>query len=420
MTRFRIAQVGFALVLGLVVTSGSVPSWSQGGGFLPEVFSANSQEVESHENSDEDSSMPTSSPSPESDSEPDTPEAQSAAATPSASPDPSPQPLRQPLATRGADDRLANLVLDPNAGGSPEVVYPDPSDRERTVTAKAPAPTNLRATALGDDFVSLAFTTSPSVSLYQAYIRHNDSFTLKGVGSSGVVTFRDLGADFDYVACVYYQVNGVDSNLACLNIHTTGTRPVEPVKAPAPTNIQLSASETTITASWEAVPGAQWYRLCHVSGLSSWQCGGYTMLGPTQAIFQDGSISKATRYGITVEAVMADGNSGERAIRYITTPGTLPPPPTKYAAPTNLRITAISPSEFTAAWDYPEGTPVTLWSFAVRQLTSYSYMGVSGSARTFTFRDLQPANGYEIILKGMDDTGLWTEEVRLGFFSPAN
>jgi hypothetical protein len=417
-SKFRTSQVGFALVLGLVLTSGSVASWSQGGGFLPEVVSLNSQDVESPENSVEDPSMPTSSPTPESESE--TSEGQSSVTASSASPNPSAQPIRQSLATRSADDRLANLVLDPNAGGSPEVVYPHPSEREQTVATKAPAPTNFRVTALGDNFVSLAFTTSPSVSLYQAYIRHNDSYTLKGVGSSGVVTFRDLGADFDYVACVYYQVNGVDSNLACLNIHTTGTRPAEPVKAPAPTNIQLSATETTVTASWDAVPGAQWYRLCHVSGLSSWQCGGYTMLGQTQAVFQDGSISKATRYGITVEAVMADGNSGERAIRYITTPGTLPPPPTKYAAPTNLRITAISTSEFTAAWDYPEGTPVTLWSFAVRQLTSYSNMGVTGSARTFTFRDLQPANGYEIILKGMDDNGLWTEEVRLGFYSPAN
>jgi hypothetical protein len=349
-----------------------------------------------------------------------TTESQGTAPASSASPNPSTEPFWQSVATRSADDRLANLILDPNAGGSPEVDYPDTSEREQTFATKAPEPTNFRVTALGDDFVSLAFSTSPSISLYQAYIRHNDSFTLKGVGSSGVVTFSDLGADFDYVACVYYRIDNVESNLACLDIHTTGTRPVEPVKAPAPTNIQLSATETTVTASWDAVPGAQWYRLCHVSGLSSWQCGGYTMLGQTQAIFQDGSISKATRYGITVEAVMADGNSGERAIRYITTPGTLPPPPTKYAAPTNLRITAISTSEFTAAWDYPEGTPITLWSFAVRQLTSYSGMGVTGSARTFTFRDLQPANGYEIILKGMDDNGLWTEEVRLGFYSPAN
>jgi hypothetical protein len=401
LSKFKVSQLAFAVCLGLIVTSGSVASWSltneSSQGLLPSSEPNSSQ-----------TSISSTSDSSQSNSEE------------LASENEEQSPFLAAAETSTPESRLSNLVIDPDAAGSPDVVYPEPSEREQAVATKAPAPTNFRVTSLGDDFVSLAFSTSPSVSLYQVYIRHNDSFTLKGVGSSGVVTFRDLGADFDYVACVYYQVNGVDSNLACLNIHTTGTRPIEPVKAPAPTNIQLSATETTVSASWDAVAGAKWYRLCHVSGDSSWQCGGYTNLGPTSAIFQDGSISKATRYGITVEAVMADGNSGERAIRYITTPGTLPPPPTKYAAPTNLRITAISTSEFTAAWDYPTDSPITYWSFAVRQLTSYSYMATNGSARTFTFRDLQPANGYEIILKGMDDNGLWTEEVRLGFYSPAN
>jgi hypothetical protein len=330
------------------------------------------------------------------------------------------QASKESFATISADDGVGNLVLDPDAGGSPEVVYPLPSDREQPVSTKAPSPSNFRVTALGDDYVSLAFTTDPNVDLYQVYIRHNDSYTQKGVGSSGRVTFSELGADTDYTTCVFLQINGIDSNLACLDIHTTGTRPVEPVKAPAPKNIQLSATETTITVSWDAVAGARWYQLCHVSGDSSWQCGGYTNLGPTRAIFQDGSISKATRYGVTVEAVMEDGNNGQRAMAYITTPGTPPPPPLTYAAPTNLRITAISPTEFTAAWDYPAGSPITLWSFAVRQLTSYSYMGVAGTGRTFTFRGLQPSNGYEIILRGMDDKGFWTQEARLGFYSPAN
>jgi chitodextrinase len=144
------------------------------------------------------------------------------------------------------------------------------------------------------------------------------------------------------------------------------------------------------------------------------------MLGATQAVFQDGSISKATRYGITVEAVMQDGNSGLRSIRYITTPGTLPPPPVKQAAPTNLRITAISLSEFTAEWDYPTDNNISFWSIAVRQLTSYSQTGVASSGRSFTYRDLQPSSGYEIILSGLDSNGVWTQEARLGFYSPAN
>ncbi len=396
MSKFKVSQLAFAVCLGLIITSGSVASWSfttgstQGSVSSPEPTS--SQISESSQSDSEELAPETEEQTPFlAAAEPSTPES-----------------------------RLANLILDPNAGGSPEVVYPDPSEPEQQVTGNASAPQNFRITALGDNFVSLSFTTIPNVSLYQVYIRYGDSYTSTGVGSAGTVTFRDLSPDFDYVTCVYYRVNNIESNRACLDVHTTGSRPVEPIKASAPANVQLSATQTTVTASFDEVPGASWYYVCHVSGGMSWQCGGYTHLTPTKVIFQDGSISPATLYGVTVEAIMIDGSRSERAIRYITTPGTPPPPATKHAAPTNLRITAISTSEVTAAWDYPADSPITVWSFTVRQLTSYSQTGVDGAARSFTYRDLAPSSGYEIILTGRDANGKSTEETRLGFYSPAN
>jgi hypothetical protein len=396
LSKFKVSQLAFAVCLGLIITSGSVASWSfttgstQGSVSSPEPTSS---QISESSQSDSEELVP--------ETEEQTPFL--AAAEPST-----------------PESRLANLILDPNAGGSPEVVYPDPSEPEQQVTGNASAPQNFRITALGDNFVSLSFTTIPNVSLYQVYIRHGDSYTSTGVGSAGTVTFRDLSPDFDYVTCVYYRVNNIESNRACLDVHTTGSRPVEPIKASAPANVQLSATQTTVTASFDEVPGTSWYYVCHVSGGMSWQCGGYTHLTPTKVIFQDGSISPATLYGVTVEAIMMDGSRSERAIRYITTPGTPPPPPTKYAAPTNLRITAISTSEVTAAWDYPAESPITVWSFTVRQLTSYSQTGVDGAARSFTYRDLAPSSGYEIILTGRDANGKSTEETRLGFYSPAN
>ena len=396
MSKFKVSQLAFTVCLGLIVTSGSVASWSltngSAQGTLPSPESQSSQ----------------ISASSQSDSEELAPELEEQ------------QPFQTTAEISTPESRLANLVLDPNAGGSPEVVYPDPSEPEQQVTGNASAPQNFRITALGDNFVSLSFTTNPSVSLYQAYIRHGDSYTSTGVGSAGIVTFRDLSPDFDYVTCVYYRVNNIESNRACLDVHTTGSRPVEPIKASAPTNLQLSATQTTVTASFDEVPSASWYYVCHVSGDMSWQCGGYTHLTPTKVVFQDGSISPATRYGVTVVAIMLDGSRSERAIRYITTPGTPPPPATKHAAATNLRITAISTSQVTAAWDYPSDSPITVWSFTVRQLTSYSSTGVEGSARSFTYKDLAPSSGYEIILTGRDANGKSTEEIRLGFFSPAN
>ena len=396
MSKFNVSQIAFAVCLGLIVTSGSVASWS-----LTNASTKGSP----------------SSPEPTSSQISDSSQSGSELLAPE---EEEQSPFLAAAETPTPESRLANLILDPNAGGSPEVVYPDPSEPEQPIVGNPSAPQNFRITEVGDNFVSLSFTTIPNVSLYQVYIRHGDSYTSTGVGSAGTVTFRDLSPDFDYVTCVYYRLNGKESNRACLDVHTTGTRPVAPIKASAPANLQLSATQTTVTASFDQVPGASWYYVCHVSGDMSWQCGGYTHLTPTKVVFQDGSISPATRYGITVEAVMTDGSRSERAIRYITTPGTPPPPPSKYAAPTNLRITAISTSEVTAAWDYPSDSPITVWSFTVRQLTSYSQTGVEGAARSFTYRDLAPSSGYEIILTGRDANGKSTEETRLGFYSPAN
>ena len=400
MSKFKVSQIAFVVCLGLIVTSGSVASWSLTNPSTQESLSSSeSTSSQTSSSNTSDSSQPEGEIAPESEEQ---------------------SPFRAAAGTSTPESRLANLILDPNAGGSPEVVYPDPSEPEQPITGNPSAPQNFRITEVGDNFVSLSFTTIPNVSLYQVYIRHGDSYTSTGVGSAGTVTFRDLSPDFDYVTCVYYRLNGKESNRACLDVHTTGSRPVEPKKASAPANVQLSATQTTVTASFDAVPGASWYYVCHVSGGMSWQCGGYTHLTPTKVIFQDGSISPATLYGVTVEAIMMDGSRSERAIRYITTPGTPPPPPTKYAAPTNLRITAISTSEVSAAWDYPSDSPITVWSFTVRQLTSYSQTGVDGTARSFTYRDLAPSSGYEIILTGRDANGKSTEETRLGFYSPAN
>jgi hypothetical protein len=312
-----------------------------------------------------------------------------------------------------------NVVLDPNAGGSNEVVYPDPSEPEQPIAGKPSAPENLRLTSIGDNSVTARFDTIPGIDTYSAYIRYGDSYAQRGVGSASSVTFTDLSPDWDYVLCVSYRVNDEESNRACVDVHTTGSRPAEPQRPDAPTNLQLSATQTTVTASWDPVDGADRYYVCHVSGDMSWQCGGYTHLGATSVVFQDGSINAATRYGITVEAVAADGTMSTRTIRYITTPGTPPPPPTKYAAATNLRITEISTTSVTVAWDYPESSPIAVWGFTVRRETSYSSTGVSGSARSFTYNGLTAGLGYEIILEGRDANSKYTETARLGFYAPA-
>ena len=311
------------------------------------------------------------------------------------------------------------VVIDPNAGGSPEVVIRTPEESEVPAPSSPIAPANLRVTQLGDDAVTVTHDLVEGVSQYQVYLRYGDSFTAKGTDSSNLtVEFTELTADWDYVVCAYYRVNNVDSNKSCINVHTTGQRPVEPVQPNGPSSISLISTETTISATWTAVAGATGYSLCHVR-VESWQCGGYTMLSETSAIFQDGSIFAGWRYGIQVTALFADGTRSLPAISFINSKGSQPPPPTKYAAPTNLRIVDLTPTSVTIAWDDPANSPVTFWSVATRYLTSYSQTGVDPKARQFTSTAIWPGGGFEIILSGFDQVnGKWTAEAKIGFFAP--
>jgi hypothetical protein len=311
------------------------------------------------------------------------------------------------------------VVIDPNAGGSNEVVRRTPEESELPAPSNLAAPANLRVTAITDNSISVVHDAIDGISQYQVYLRYGDSFTAKGTDSSNLtVEFTELTPDWDYVICAYYRVNNVDSNKSCINVHTTGERPVEPVKPNGPASISLISTENTIAATWTAVADATGYSLCHVRN-DSWQCGGYTMLSETSAIFQDGSIFAGWRYGIQVTAVFADGTRSLPSISYIYSKGSQPPPPTKYAAPINLRIVDLTPTSVTIAWDDPANSPVTLWSVVTRYLTSYSQTGVDPNARQFTSTAIWPGGGFEIILSGFDQVnGKWTAETKIGFFAP--
>ena len=313
------------------------------------------------------------------------------------------------------------IVLDPNAGGSNEVVYPDPSDSEQHFDAKPVAPTNLRIVDLTDHSVSLTHDAIAGVESFSVYLRYGDSYTLKGTDAAHTnVEFSDLAPGWDYVACAYYYLNNVESNKTCLNVHTLGTTPVEPVLASGPTNVQLSSTETSISATWDAVAGASWYALCHVR-IDSWQCGGYTMLSATSAIFQDGSIYAGWRYGIQITAVFADGSRSAPTMTYINSKGSQPAPPTKLPAPTNLRIVDLTPNSVTVAWDDPANSVVTVWSVITRYQTSYTAQGGYPDQHQFTSTAIWPGGGFEIIVSGYNsETGKWTEEAKIGFYAPTN
>ena len=314
---------------------------------------------------------------------------------------------------------IRDRVIDPNAGGSNEVVRRTPEESELPAPSNLAAPANLRVTAITDTSISVVHDAVDGISQYQVYLRYSNSFSSKGTDISNLnVEFTELTPDWDYVICAYYRVNNVDSNKNCINVHTTGQRPIEPVVPDGPTGLILSSTEDTITANWNAVEGADWYYLCLVRE-TSWGCGGYRMLSDTSAIFENGAVSAGWRYGVQITAVFADGTRSHPVMSHVQSAGSQPPPPTKYAAPINLRIVDLTPHEVTIAWDDPANSPITFWSVATRYLTSYSQTGVDPNARQFTSTAIFPGRGFEIILSGFDQVnGKWTEEVRIGFFAP--
>jgi hypothetical protein len=312
------------------------------------------------------------------------------------------------------------VVIDPNAGGSNEVVIRTPEEAEAPVASNPVAPSNLRVLQLGDHAITVTHDAVDGVSQYQVYLRQGDSFSSKGTDVSNLnVEFTELTADWDYVICAYYRQDNVDSNKTCINVHTTGQRPVEPVIPQGPSFTSLSATEDTITASWNPIEGASWYYLCLVRD-TSWGCGGYRMLTANSAIFENGAVYAGWQYGVQITAVFADGTRSQATMGYVRSAGSQPPPPTKYPAPTNLRIVDLTPTTVTIAWDDPANSPVSFWSVVTRYLTSYSQTGVDANARQFTSTAIWPGAGFELILSGFDQVnGKWTAETRIGFFAPA-
>lgn len=292
------------------------------------------------------------------------------------------------------------VVADPDNGGSPEVVVVDPETTEQpnpTLPAKV---SGFTMTSLTENSATFTLTPIDGVSLYQVYVRYNDSFTLKGMDPSNTeVIFGDLTADWDYTACAYYFLDSVESEKSCISFHTPGTRPVEPEIPAGPSDVSATATENTVTVNWSAVAEASWYSLCHVRE-DSMQCGGYTMLSETSAIFQDGSISAGWDYKIRVQAVFADGSRSMESQTTVRSLGSRPTEPVKLAGVINFRVIAVTPTTATVAWDYDGAAPITVWGVTARHLTSYALTGVDAVAREFTIQNLSPGLGYEFSIEG--------------------
>ena len=315
------------------------------------------------------------------------------------------------------------IIADPNNGGSSEVVYPDPADAEQPNATLAPAPTGVAVANLTENSVDIQFTPTAGVQVFQVYLRYGDSFTAKGAdASSPTVHFGELSSGWDYVACVYYM-QPRESEKSCVNIHTLGTTPHWQNYLAGPTGVVATAVDDTIEVQWNELADAQRY-MVSIEYNSSFQAGGYREIGGvrTHIRFNSGSVSPGLLYKVRVSALLASGEWTVETLTTVRSNGTQPLPPVKLAAPTNLRVTDVTPTTVTVAWDVPaESTNVTVWSVVARYQTSFTAIGAYPSDRSFTIPNLSPGLGYQIIVSGFNsNTGVWTNEATVSVLLPTN
>ena len=297
-------------------------------------------------------------------------------------------------------ERKYEVLPDPENGGSPEVVSVTPESTELADSTLPQRVPSFQLVSIDETSAQFRLTPLAGISNYLVYLRHGDSYTLKGIDvDSPTVVFNDLNPDWAYTACAYYRQNEVESEKSCLAVHTLGTRPTPAVTPAGPDWVAATATDRSITVNWSQVPGASWYSICHVRG-DSHQCGGYTMLTPTSAIFQDGSIFPGWEYLVKIQAVYSDGSRTQETVTSIKSLGSQPVPTSRLAGVSNFRVTSVTPTTATIVWTYEDSSLLDSWTVIARHLTSYSSTGADPSAREFTVINLVPGNGYEITIQG--------------------
>ena len=341
----------------------------------------------------------------------------------------SPMPMEYPVAGSSIQAAVRgpsgyDIIADPNDGGSPEVVYPEPEEAEAPNPALAPAVTgvaiaNLTETSVDIRFEPVAGVTGP----YQVYLRYADSFTLKGAdGSNPSVHFAELTPGWDYVACVYY-LQPRESAKTCVNIHTPGTTPHTTNHLAGPTNVVATAVDNTIEVTWAELANAERYSV-NIEHNTSFQSGGYTEVGGQRnhIRFNAGSVSPGLLYKVRVSAVLTSGDRTIETMVTVVSNGAQPAPAVKLPAPTNLRVTDVMPTSVTIAWDVPaESTNVTAWLVVARHQTSFTATGAYPNDRTFTIPNLSPGLGYQLIVSGFNSsTGVWTNEATTSVVLPTS
>ena len=247
------------------------------------------------------------------------------------------------------------------------------------------APTNLRATHVVSDFITMTWDSVPGVSYYRVYrnglwIRipcYDTSYTFKYLNQNVVYGFK--------VAAV--TPNGFVGQFTP-NVYVR-------TLLDAPQNLHITTEMyNAIGLEWNAVAGAAYYKI--------YQNGTYAGKA-TETTYTCTGLNKNTMYEFRVAAVSTQGNLGEYCKITVQTLMS------DIAAPQNLRLVERSATTVTMTWDMVAGA--SYYRFYVDD----SYDGQTSST-SYTVTGLTENTVYDFKVVGVndsDDLGLYSDTVHI-------
>ena len=204
---------------------------------------------------------------------------------------------------------------------------PRPASPRSSPVPRAPA--NLRGRRTGDA-VALAWNAVPGATTYLVYVASSGAgpFTVAGTRSTPAFTVGNLDVGTRYYFRVFAGNAAGWSPMSATLVVPAVVRPA------APPNLRGRRTGDTVALAWDAVPGAQTYKVY----VASSGAGPFTVAGTRSTpAFTVGNLDAGTRYYFRVSAGNAAGWSPTSATLVM---GALPPPLPPTSAPAAGRTTS--------------------------------------------------------------------------------
>jgi fibronectin type 3 domain-containing protein len=274
------------------------------------------------------------------------------------------------------------------------------------------APKNVKAKALSQTSIRITWDPVEGATHYMVYWcdddGEDDEYYLidKKIADPWYVDDEELGPDMLCFYKVAAYVHGNSFWVSQLSAEAYATTlaededPPEDVDPPAaPTNVQASASGTTITITWNAVDGAASYNVYW----STAPDGGYTLLRNVaySTTDQHTGLTASTTYYYRVSAVNSQQQEGARSDppASATTPPVEPPD-----VPTGLTATAQSSTSIQVSWPPVDGAASYKVYWSAYQSGPYVLLD-NASSNTYLHTGLTASTTYYYRVSAVNSDG---------------